>query len=62
MAWTSVDIHSTVCGLYDVDGYCVKVAVRVRPFNARETARNAKNVVEMVGKSTKISNPEVCPR
>jgi hypothetical protein len=35
----------------------------VRPFNARETARNAKNVVEMVGKSTKITNPEVgiCP-
>ena len=35
------------------------MAVRVRPFNARETARNAKNIVEMSGKSTKITNPEV---
>ena len=37
----------------------VKVAVRVRPFNSRENARNAKLVVEMVGNSTKITNPEV---
>jgi len=36
----------------------VKVAVRVRPFNSRENARNAKLVVEMVGNSTKITNPE----
>jgi hypothetical protein len=35
------------------------VAVRVRPFNARETARNALNIVEMSGKSTKITNPQV---
>jgi hypothetical protein len=37
----------------------VQVAVRVRPFNARETARNALNIVEMSGKSTKITNPQV---
>jgi len=36
----------------------VKVAVRVRPFNKREIARNAKMIVEMSGASTKISNPE----
>ncbi len=35
------------------------MAVRVRPFNARETARNALNIVEMSGKSTKITNPQV---
>lgn len=37
----------------------VKVAVRVRPFNAREKQRNAKLIVEMSGNSTKITNPEV---
>ena len=37
----------------------VKVAVRVRPFNKREIARNAKNIVVMNGASTKITNPEV---
>ena len=37
----------------------VKVAVRVRPFNSREKARNAKLIIEMVGSSTKITNPEV---
>ena len=37
----------------------VKVAVRVRPFNAREKARNAKLIVQMSGNSTKITNPEV---
>ncbi len=31
----------------------------MRPFNARETARNALNIVEMSGKSTKITNPQV---
>uniref|UniRef100_A0A3B1J7B6 Kinesin motor domain-containing protein n=1 Tax=Astyanax mexicanus TaxID=7994 RepID=A0A3B1J7B6_ASTMX len=30
----------------------VKVAVRVRPFNARETNRNAKCVIQMQDKST----------
>ena len=37
----------------------VKVAVRTRPFNAREKARNAKLIVQMSGTSTKITNPDV---
>ena len=37
----------------------VKVAVRVRPFNSREKARDAKLIVAMSGNSTKITNPEV---
>lgn len=36
----------------------VKVAVRVRPFNSRETARNATLVIAMNGNSTEIKNPE----
>ncbi|XP_063059511.1 kinesin-like protein KIF1C [Engraulis encrasicolus] len=36
----------------------VKVAVRVRPFNARETNRGAKCVIQMQDKSTCISNPK----
>ena len=36
----------------------VKVAVRVRPFNKRETGRNAKCIIEMHGNVTKIQNPE----
>ncbi|XP_043485781.1 kinesin-like protein Klp98A isoform X4 [Polistes fuscatus] len=32
----------------------VKVAVRVRPFNKRELAMNAKNIVQMDGKRTRI--------
>ncbi|KAG7202642.1 hypothetical protein KM043_009820 [Ampulex compressa] len=34
----------------------VKVAVRVRPFNKRELAMNAKNIVQMDGKKTRIFN------
>ncbi|XP_050590480.1 kinesin-like protein Klp98A isoform X2 [Bombus affinis] len=34
----------------------VKVAVRVRPFNKRELAMNAKMIVQMDGKKTRISN------
>uniref|UniRef100_A0A8C2E284 Kinesin motor domain-containing protein n=1 Tax=Cyprinus carpio TaxID=7962 RepID=A0A8C2E284_CYPCA len=30
----------------------VKVAVRVRPFNSRETSRDAKCVIQMQGSST----------
>lgn len=30
----------------------VKVAVRVRPFNARETSRDARCVIQMQGKMT----------
>ncbi|KAJ8281899.1 hypothetical protein COCON_G00044180 [Conger conger] len=36
----------------------VKVAVRVRPFNSRETSRDAKCVIQMQGSSTCISNPK----
>lgn len=36
----------------------VKVAVRVRPFNSREKARNAKLIVDMNGPSTTLTNPE----
>ncbi|KAL2079410.1 hypothetical protein ACEWY4_025154 [Coilia grayii] len=36
----------------------VKVAVRVRPFNARETNLDAKCVIQMQGKSTCITNPK----
>ncbi|KAM6949067.1 kinesin-like protein KIF1C [Aplochiton taeniatus] len=39
-------------------GASVKVAVRVRPFNSRETGRDAKCVVQMQGNSTSISNPK----
>uniref|UniRef100_A0A3B5A925 Kinesin-like protein n=1 Tax=Stegastes partitus TaxID=144197 RepID=A0A3B5A925_9TELE len=38
-------------------GASVKVAVRVRPFNSRETGRNAKCVIQMQGNTT-ISNPK----
>uniref|UniRef100_A0A3B4WG44 Kinesin motor domain-containing protein n=1 Tax=Seriola lalandi dorsalis TaxID=1841481 RepID=A0A3B4WG44_SERLL len=33
-------------------GASVKVAVRVRPFNSRETGRNAKCVIQMQGNTT----------
>ena len=36
----------------------VKVAVRVRPFNQREKDRGSKCVIDMVGKTTQITNPE----
>ena len=39
--------------------FLIQVAVRTRPFNAREKARNAKLIVEMSGTSTKITNPDV---
>ena len=35
----------------------VKVAVRVRPFNKREIGRNARNIIEMRGKTTTITDP-----
>ncbi|KAM6909400.1 kinesin-like protein KIF1C [Xenentodon cancila] len=40
-------------------GSSVKVAVRVRPFNSRETGRNAKCVIQMQGNTTCISNPKL---
>nr|XP_016854255.1 PREDICTED: kinesin-like protein KIF1C [Anolis carolinensis] len=39
-------------------GASVKVAVRVRPFNAREISREAKCVIQMQGKTTCIANPK----
>uniref|UniRef100_A0A8B9J9L2 Kinesin-like protein n=1 Tax=Astyanax mexicanus TaxID=7994 RepID=A0A8B9J9L2_ASTMX len=36
----------------------VKVAVRVRPFNNRESSRDAKCVIQMQGKTTCITNPK----
>ncbi|KAM9836985.1 kinesin-like protein KIF1C [Aulostomus maculatus] len=39
-------------------GASVKVAVRVRPFNSRETGRSAKCVIQMQGNTTCISNPK----
>lgn len=36
----------------------VKVAVRVRPFNSRETGRNAKCIVTMKGKITNLTHPD----
>ncbi|XP_055706381.1 kinesin-like protein unc-104 isoform X11 [Phlebotomus papatasi] len=39
----------------------VKVAVRVRPFNSREIARESKCIIEMNGATTSIVNPKVPP-
>ncbi|CAG4951592.1 unnamed protein product [Colias eurytheme] len=39
----------------------VKVAVRVRPFNSREIARECKCIIEMSGNTTVIVNPKVPP-
>ncbi|XP_030663818.1 kinesin-like protein KIF1C [Nomascus leucogenys] len=39
-------------------GASVKVAVRVRPLNARETSQDAKCVVSMQGNTTSIINPK----
>ncbi|XP_046350118.2 kinesin-like protein KIF28P isoform X2 [Haliotis rufescens] len=36
----------------------VRVAVRVRPFNSRETARKASIIIQMNGKQTEITDPE----
>ncbi|KAJ8714932.1 hypothetical protein PYW08_004913 [Mythimna loreyi] len=39
----------------------VKVAVRVRPFNSREIARDCKCIIEMTGNTTVIVNPKAPP-
>ncbi|XP_064073595.1 kinesin-like protein unc-104 isoform X4 [Vanessa tameamea] len=39
----------------------VKVAVRVRPFNSREIARDCKCIIEMSGNTTVIQNPKAPP-
>ena len=39
----------------------VKVAVRVRPFNNREVARESECIIEMSGQTTVITNPKARP-
>ncbi|XP_062853288.1 kinesin-like protein KIF1A isoform X3 [Trichomycterus rosablanca] len=40
-------------------GASVKVAVRVRPFNSRETSKESKCIIQMSGNTTTIINPKV---
>ena len=35
----------------------IKVAIRVRPFNKRESAMNSKLIVDMMDKSVIVTNP-----
>ncbi|XP_061549094.1 kinesin-like protein KIF1A isoform X2 [Phycodurus eques] len=39
-------------------GASVKVAVRVRPFNSREMAKDSKCIIQMTGNTTTILNPK----
>ncbi|XP_061096808.1 kinesin-like protein KIF1A isoform X10 [Conger conger] len=39
-------------------GASVKVAVRVRPFNSRETSKDSKCIIQMSGNTTTIINPK----
>uniref|UniRef100_A0A8C6V1C5 plus-end-directed kinesin ATPase n=1 Tax=Neogobius melanostomus TaxID=47308 RepID=A0A8C6V1C5_9GOBI len=41
-----------------MSGASVKVAVRVRPFNSRETGKDSKCIIQMQGNSTIILNPK----
>ncbi|XP_034551180.1 kinesin-like protein KIF1B isoform X1 [Notolabrus celidotus] len=41
-----------------MSGASVKVAVRVRPFNTRETSKDSKCIIQMQGNTTIISNPK----
>ncbi|XP_075898420.1 kinesin-like protein KIF1B isoform X4 [Nelusetta ayraudi] len=41
-----------------MSGASVKVAVRVRPFNSRETGKESKCIIQMQGNTTIISNPK----
>ncbi|KAL1021149.1 hypothetical protein UPYG_G00009420 [Umbra pygmaea] len=41
-----------------MSGASVKVAVRVRPFNSRETSKESKCIIQMQGNSTIITNPK----
>ncbi|XP_064326342.1 kinesin-like protein KIF1B isoform X3 [Phalacrocorax carbo] len=41
-----------------MSGASVKVAVRVRPFNSRETSKESKCIIQMQGNSTSITNPK----
>ncbi|XP_068453456.1 kinesin-like protein KIF1B isoform X8 [Clinocottus analis] len=42
-----------------MSGASVKVAVRVRPFNSRETSKDSKCIIQMQGKTTTILNPKL---
>ncbi|XP_072442191.1 kinesin-like protein KIF1B isoform X17 [Chiloscyllium punctatum] len=41
-----------------MSGASVKVAVRVRPFNSRESGKDSKCIIQMQGSSTSIINPK----
>ncbi|XP_063746325.1 kinesin-like protein KIF1B isoform X3 [Eleginops maclovinus] len=41
-----------------MSGASVKVAVRVRPFNSRETGKDSKCIIQMQGNTTTILNPK----
>ncbi|XP_054905491.1 kinesin-like protein KIF1B isoform X12 [Poeciliopsis prolifica] len=41
-----------------MSGASVKVAVRVRPFNSRETGKESKCIIQMQGNTTTILNPK----
>uniref|UniRef100_A0A8C5I815 plus-end-directed kinesin ATPase n=1 Tax=Gouania willdenowi TaxID=441366 RepID=A0A8C5I815_GOUWI len=41
-----------------MSGASVKVAVRVRPFNTRETSKDSKCIIQMQGNTTTILNPK----
>uniref|UniRef100_A0A8C2PU85 plus-end-directed kinesin ATPase n=1 Tax=Cyprinus carpio TaxID=7962 RepID=A0A8C2PU85_CYPCA len=41
-----------------MSGASVKVAVRVRPFNSRETSKESKCIIQMSGNTTTIINPK----
>ncbi|KAM9751367.1 kinesin-like protein KIF1B isoform 5-T5 [Menidia menidia] len=41
-----------------MSGASVKVAVRVRPFNTRETSKDSKCIIQMQGSTTTILNPK----
>ncbi|XP_068771821.1 kinesin-like protein KIF1B isoform X3 [Struthio camelus] len=49
---------STALQLIRMSGASVKVAVRVRPFNSRETSKESKCIIQMQGNSTSIVNPK----
>ena len=45
-----------------MSGDSVRVAVRVRPFNHRESDRNARCIISTNGPQTTITNPETGAR
>uniref|UniRef100_A0A8Q3WMG4 Kinesin family member 1B n=1 Tax=Homo sapiens TaxID=9606 RepID=A0A8Q3WMG4_HUMAN len=43
-----------------MSGASVKVAVRVRPFNSRETSKESKCIIQMQGNSTRSRSGVCC--